>query len=64
MGRVDGLEEGQSAIRSARTQERLCAARVSLVDEEVRGLVRRAVHVVDPVLLERARVAVHEAVFV
>lgn len=43
----------------ARAQQRLRAARVRLVDQEVRGLVRGAVHVVDPVVFKRAREAVH-----
>ena len=48
-----GLED------SARAQQRLSATRVRLVDEQVRSLVRRAVHVVDPILLQRPREAVH-----
>ena len=52
------------AQNSTRAEQGLSAGSVGLVDEEVRRLVRRAVHMVDAVLLEGAGVAVHETVFV
>ena len=50
-------------IRSARAQQCLRTASMRLVDEEVRGLVRRAIHVVDAVLLQRPRKPVDQTVF-
>ena len=50
--RVGESKDGNMrGIRSARPQQCLRTASVRLVDEEVRGLVRRAIHVVDAVLL-------------
>lgn len=43
----------------ARAKQRLCAIGVGLVDEEVGSLICRAIHVVDPILLQRPREAVH-----
>lgn len=42
-------EDAQTGGLSVRTEQGLCTFSISLVDEEVCGLVRQAVHVVDPV---------------
>lgn len=51
-------------MRSARAKQRLRPFRVRLVDEQVGSFERRAVHVVDSVFLENARVPIDEAVLV
>lgn len=62
-------EKGESKVETteeilARQEQRLCTSCMSLVDEQIRGLVCRAIHMVDAIFFQRPGETANQPMFI